>query len=314
MSSESIYSYEVFDINFISKGLEISELEEVKKSNKNKVFIEECDPSKWPKLSLGKYDTEFLKMKNDELRLKINGVGQFRILNGNTIFWSKENKGVSDQDIIIFMLGSAFGSILIQRGILVLHGNALVKDGKAIICLGHSGFGKSTLAYALIEEGWKMLSDDLVALTSDFEILPGIPTLKLWEDALLNFNLELDKLRAVRDGLNKYLYIPSKKQYSKLKVPVHSIFILGEEPSKKVNNVESLSIKKVKSDKRAVLILRNHSYRPRFIRGLGKEGSSFIKLIDLQRRIPLQTLDLPIGINKLQKMLKSIDLFKAPFK
>ena len=313
MPSEAIYSYEVFDLNFISKGLKISELEEVKKSDKNKVFIEESDASKWPVLTSGQYDTEFLQMKNNDLRLKVNGVGQFRILGGNRIFWSKENKGVSDQDIIIFMLGSAFGSILIQRGTLVLHGNALSKGNKAIICLGHSGYGKSTLAFALIEEGWKMLSDDLVALSPEFKILPGIPTLKLWEDAVLTFNLELEKLRAVRDGLNKYLYIPSSKQYSKKKLPIHSIFLLREESSKKFDNCELFSINKIESDKRAVLILRNHSYRPRFIRGMGKEGTSFVKLIELQRKIPLKTLDLPIGINNLQKMLKSVELIKGSF-
>ena len=310
MSSESIYSYEVFDLNFISKGLKISELEEVNKSNKNKVYIEESDSSKWPKLSSGKYDTEFLQMKNDDLRLKVNGIAHYRILGGERILWSKENKGVSDQDIITFLLGSAFGSILIQRGTLVLHGNALANGNNAIICLGHSGFGKSTLAYALIEQGWKMLSDDLVALTSDFKILPGIPTLKLWEDAALNFNLDLHKLRAVRDGLNKYLYIPSSKQYSKKKFPVNSIFLLSEEASKKFDHGETFSINKIESDKRAVLILRNHCYRPRFLRGMGKEGSSFVKLVNLQRKIPLKTLDLPIGIKKLQKMLKSVEFFK----
>ena len=146
MSSESIYSYEAFDLNFVSKGLNITELVEVYNSNKSKVYIEECDSSIWPKLTSGKYDTKFLQMSNAEIRLNINGIGKIRIIGGNRILWTKESQNVLDQDLITFILGSAIGAILIQRGTLVLHGNSLVKDNHAIICLGHSGFGKSTLA------------------------------------------------------------------------------------------------------------------------------------------------------------------------
>ena len=61
-----------------------------------------------------------------------------------------------------------------QRGRLVLHGNALHKNGRTIACLGPSGAGKSTLAYFLIKNGWNLISDDLLAINKNGEVYPGI--------------------------------------------------------------------------------------------------------------------------------------------
>ena len=58
------------------------------------------------------------------------------------------------------------------------------KEDRVILCLGCSGAGKSTLAYSLMKCGWQLMSDDLIAITNDLEVLPGIPRIKLWQDAL----------------------------------------------------------------------------------------------------------------------------------
>jgi hypothetical protein len=46
----------------------------------------------------------------------------------------------------------------------VVHGAAVRRDGFAVLVLGESGKGKSTLALAALEHGWTVMSDDLVAL------------------------------------------------------------------------------------------------------------------------------------------------------
>ena len=107
----------------------------------------------------------------------------------------KNSPDVEDKDILTFLLGSMFGAILMQRGLTLLHGNALEKEGKTIVCLGYSGSGKSTLAYALLQNGWKFMSDDLVAINKGGYILKGIPRLKLWEDSLESFGLNKEKVK-----------------------------------------------------------------------------------------------------------------------
>ncbi|MCB1875604.1 MAG: hypothetical protein KDH88_06475 [Chromatiales bacterium] len=45
-----------------------------------------------------------------------------------------------------------------------LHANALAKNGRALALLGASGAGKSTLSAAACRSGWRLLSDDMLAL------------------------------------------------------------------------------------------------------------------------------------------------------
>ncbi|XBB65385.1 hypothetical protein ABFU82_14835 [Nocardioides sp. WV_118_6] len=92
--------------------------------------------------------------------------------------------GVSPDRLRLFLLGSALGALLAQRGLLVLHGNAFVVDGAAAIVLGHSGAGKSTLAAEMHRRGHVVLSDDVVPVDAAGRALAGWPRIKLWQDAL----------------------------------------------------------------------------------------------------------------------------------
>ena len=46
----------------------------------------------------------------NDLRLKINGIGSFRVTNGEYIYWEKDTPSVYSQDIRTFILGSPFGA------------------------------------------------------------------------------------------------------------------------------------------------------------------------------------------------------------
>lgn len=61
--------------------------------------------------------------------------------------------------------GELFSVLLRQRGLLVLHGSSVARDGRAVGFVGDSGWGKSTLASALVDRGWKLLTDDLLVIS-----------------------------------------------------------------------------------------------------------------------------------------------------
>lgn len=87
------------------------------------------------------------------------------------------------------LFGPALGLLLVQRGLLVLHGGAVVCPGGAILLLGPGGSGKSTLTAELCRQGGGLLTDDVVAIDMDGpvpRVLPGVPLLKLWPDAVNN--------------------------------------------------------------------------------------------------------------------------------
>ena len=191
---ESI-SYSAFGLIWNSSDLDIPELPKIERSIKEfDVSISQDIGDDWPSIENGIYDTNTLKIAPNDLRLKIHNIASFRVTEGKRLYGKK--KPHVDLEILE-RFGFPFGALLIQKGFLVFHGNALVKDGKAVIFLGNSGSGKSTIAYGLMKSGWKLLADDLVVLSSNGNVLPGVRRIKLWEDAVKSYKIDIEKLKDV---------------------------------------------------------------------------------------------------------------------
>ena len=75
------------------------------------------------------------------------------------------------------LLPYTLGHLLGARGRVVLHAGALLVDDGAVLVLGATGAGKSTLVYAARAAGRRVLADDLVVLTHRDGVLEasGIP-------------------------------------------------------------------------------------------------------------------------------------------
>jgi hypothetical protein len=308
----SAETLQAFGLSWRSAQLELPELPAG--SDGPLVEVAPEDPQHWPPLPPGPHDTPFVQMTSGDLRLTVEGIGRFRVSGGERISWWREHKGVSDQDIRTFLLGSAVGALLIQRRMLVLHGNALEKDGQTIVCLGHSGVGKSTLAYALLLQGWRLLADDLVGLSPEGLVLPGIPRIKLWHDAARSFGIDPASLPPIRQGMRKYVLKADERRRAPHPMPLRALYLIRRQRHlihKSGGKSEQEKITPVSSQQQAALLLRNHAYRPRFVRGLGQEGANFLALAQLQRRAPLAVLPLPHGIAAVRNWLAEQDLLRA---
>jgi hypothetical protein len=119
--------------------------------------------------------------------LVIEGVGRYLARGGRELL-IEPAPGVPLRNLRLYLLGSAMGMILHQRGLLPLHANAVVIEGRAFAFTGPAGSGKSTLAAWFQDRGYRMLSDDVCAIgfdPADEPIAwPGLPRLRLWRDAL----------------------------------------------------------------------------------------------------------------------------------
>ena len=303
---EKSFTYIAFGINLRSEKLELPELISSSNRKLNDLNIIQNNSSNWPKIKKSEYDTTFLKIQKNDLRLEIKGIGKFRITNGKLIEWERESENVSDSDLRTFLLGSAFGAILIQRGITTFHANALEKNGKGIICLGRSGVGKSTIAYALIQDGWNLIADDLVALNEDGYILPGIPRIKLWHDSAFSFGLDPKKLTKVRKGIYKYSLTGQQIPKTFSPVPLKCMYRISSQRIYQSENINNLN--KIKNEKDSMIILRNNLFRPRFIRGLGQESRCFGFISNLSKNYLLMNLSAPNGIENMQNWVKKVDL------
>lgn len=124
---------------------------------------------------------------NAGARIAVDGIAEFVVAGGRDI-WVSAAPGVSPRNVRLYLLGSAMGLLLHQRGLLPLHANAVELDGKAIAFMGPSGSGKSTLAAWFHDRGHVVVADDVCVVrfaegNRPF-VFPGLPRLRLWKEAL----------------------------------------------------------------------------------------------------------------------------------
>ena len=123
-----------------------------------------------------------------EYLLNIAGTARYFVGNGNEVRLEIA-PGAPIADVSTYLLGSVFGVLCHQNGLLPLHASA-VEDGDVVTAfLGDSGAGKSTLAACLQRRGHRIVSDDICLLQSNsnsdvMRVVPVADWLKLWNESL----------------------------------------------------------------------------------------------------------------------------------
>ena len=76
-----------------------------------------------------------------------------------------------------YVFEPALTHVLARTGRFMLHAGAVARDGAALLLIGDSGQGKSTLCWAAAQDGWSLLSDDhtIVRATDGGYELIGLP-------------------------------------------------------------------------------------------------------------------------------------------
>lgn len=153
-------------------------------------------------------DMEELKVAvaGPDVFVEIIETGRFLITGGHTIVVDPE-PGVEEAEVSLFLLGTVFGVVLYQRGLVPLHGNAIVHEGRAFLFCGDSGAGKSTLATYFRDRGYGVLTDDVCPVRFDgaqLTALPGLARIKLWRDSLELLGYATAGLRQLPWKVEKY--------------------------------------------------------------------------------------------------------------
>ena len=86
----------------------------------------------------------FYQAKRGMLLLNVERVARFLISSGNEILVDVV-PGAEWDMVLLLLFGSAFGALLHQRKLLVVHASAIATTRGAVLFTGASGYGKSTL-------------------------------------------------------------------------------------------------------------------------------------------------------------------------
>jgi len=201
-----------------------------------------------------------------------------------------------------YLLGSAMGALLHQRGLLPLHANAIEIDGRAIAFAGPSGSGKSTLAAYFRARGRRLLSDDVCAVSfgpgGEAVAWPGVPRIKLWTDALAAFGHSAGDLEKVVNWEDKYS-LPMTMAAPSGPLPLARIYLLGAAQGK--SRIEALS------GAAAFDAVASNIYRSEFAGPLGRAESLFANSLSLVRSTGLYLAERRLGFDVFEAEVERLE-------
>ena len=210
-------------------------------------------------------DAEFrgvrYEMTQNQFLLSVDNVARYHVTNGNRIV-VEPSPDANQQAVRLFLLGSACGALLQQRGLVPIHASVMEMGGRAVMFCGPSAMGKSTLAMTLYNRGYRMLADDVCAVRLDETglplAIPGYPQFKLWADALnVLKTADPTKLTNVRPGLEKYI-LDTRARFCRTDLPLKAIYFINRanNPSFELNPIRG---------KDKFIALFNNTYRVQFL-------------------------------------------------
>ncbi len=217
--------------------------------------------------------------EEQRLIVTIPAAGRFEIAGGARITIELA-EGADRRRIRLLLLGTMFGALLMQRGILPIHGSAISFGGKAIVLTGHSGAGKSSLLAAFRQNGATFLTDDVAAISTDSTgsawVHPAYPQQKLWRDSAQYLGIDVGGHARVLADLDKYA-IAAASGFCSAPVPLGFICELQPAPCADVS-VQTLSGREL------ALCLIRHTFRRALVHAMGRDIQHFAQCTELSRR------------------------------
>jgi hypothetical protein len=190
-------------------------------------------------------------------QLAVPGVALYRVEQGSRIFIAPL-PDVPAERLRLFLLGSAMGALLYQRGLFPLHGSAVETPWGAMIFVGAQGAGKSTLAAHFHRRGYRLLSDDVCAVASTpegLQILPALARFRLCADAYER----LQSPQGASFDVDKFV-VPMGEGYCPDPAPLTAIHILADHES------GTPAFEVLRGFDRVQQLLEN-LYRPHYLKG-----------------------------------------------
>ena len=213
---------------------------------------------------------------------------RFLVTGGRDILVEPRGGG---HEVGLFLTGSVFGALLQQRGKATFHAATVETGAGAVLFMGSSGSGKSSLLAALVERGYAMLADDVTVVEPGVggrpTALSAFPRMKLWADALDGLGWR-DRARGkVREGMEeKYLVPVPVERFRHEPQVVRAVCVLERHRREEVE-IGTAPI----AD--AFGWLCKYTYRGKYLRGLGQQPAHFRIATVLARRVPVVAVRRP---------------------
>jgi hypothetical protein len=236
--------------------------------------------------------------------LTVPQVGRYLIRGGREIMVDPDPKA-SERNVRLYLLGSALGALLHQRGLLPLHANAIEVGGRAVAFCGHSGAGKSTLAAWFHDRGYPVLTDDVCVTGFDEEgraqAFPGIPRLRLWAQALEASGRATDDYQRSFDGMDKY-DVPALDGAGLEPRALAAVYLLRQGPEHRIDRLSGVT---------AVDALVSNTYRGAYLAQIGKTGGHLGACVKVAQSVPVFMAERVWGFDRFEEEARRLEAHAA---
>lgn len=219
-----------------------------------------------------------------EYRFFMPDVGTYRIANGKEIVVSPAS-AAGQNELRLFLLGSAWGALCYQRGLFAVHASAVQVGNEAVLFCAPQGNGKSTMTAWLASHGHALVSDDLCCIKLSPQDLPVVypssQRFRLWRDALEALGWNSDQLERDHFRFDKFLLPWSMKPLLDT-LPLRAIYILewGDENAlERLTGMDALQ-----------RFVSAATYRGELLQQMGISGTYWQSCLNLLQRVPVWEL------------------------
>lgn len=238
-----------------------------------------------------KQKNQFAQAGTNHFLLFIPGIANYYVANGNSIIIEPAPQA-EGRAIRLFLLGTVLGVLLMQRGILSIHGSAVSLNGKGVIFTGMSGAGKSTLLAAFCASNYSLLTDDIAAVTFDQKgkpvIHPGYPQQKLWRDSMEKIGLKIQNFSKVKADIDKYA-VPIQHRFCPKSMPLAAVVEIKPGPYSMV------SLSRLCGSEKLSILIKN-TYRAECLAALRLQEKHFQQCVHTAGNVEVFRLCRPEGI------------------
>lgn len=213
--------------------------------------------------------------------------GRFLVSGGNRIIYQRFAHA-DDSQVISNLLGTCMAALLMQRRILPLHSCSVLTQKGAVLVMGVSGAGKSTMLGGLMALGLPMMADDVTGIVFREDgtpiAVPAFPATRLWQDSLEKLGHRTEGLPRVRTDLAKfYRWVEGFHAEAE---PIRAIVYL------KATNAAEPQFGPVEPAQRTECVAR-FVHRKNFLDGMDLRRWGFESAVAIVRQVPLFELARP---------------------
>lgn len=225
---------------------------------------------------------------------------------GGAIVW-RAPEGVSEDAARVDIMGRVLATAMHAAGDVCFHASAVAIGGEAIGFLGAKGFGKSTLAWAMVRAGARLLTDDTLRVQLDSAPIahPGVHELRLRSDVARQLPPHPREARPV--GGRIVVDALELDQLQSEPVPIAALYLLA--PVRGLPDSAAARVSALPAVPSALSLVRHAKIAP-LLTG-GEAVALLDRVVALTQQTPVRLLEVSRDFSRLNDVVAAVSAWHA---